>query len=68
MPKEHFGKNGEQVQHLGDLFDLCGVLKGSSFCKSGPEACHKKCVQGTFWKKCGAVPTPGVTYLIFAGS
>jgi len=32
---------------------------------SGPEACHKECVQGTFWNKCGAGPTPGKTYLIF---
>ena len=51
-----------------DFFDFCGVLKGSSFSKSGPEACHKKCVQGTFWKKWGAGPTPGGTYWIFVGS
>ena len=35
---------------------------------SGPETCHNKCAQGTFWKKCGAGPTPGGTYLICGGS
>ena len=52
----------------GDLFDFCGVLKGSSFFKSAPETCHKKCVQGTFWNKLGAGPRPGGTCLIFVKS
>ena len=52
----------------GDLFGFCGVLKGSSFFKSAPETCHKKCVQGTFWNKLGAGPRPGGTYPIFVKS
>ena len=46
VPKEDFGKSGEQAQHMG----FCLVLKGGSFCKSGPEACQKKCGHRTFWK------------------
>ena len=65
MPKEQLGKSGEPVQDLGDLSDFCRVLKGRSFCKAGPGTCHKECAQGTFWKKLGAGPTPGGTYLIF---
>ena len=34
---------------------------------SNPGKGHKKCVRGTFWKKLGAGPTPGETYLIFVG-
>jgi hypothetical protein len=52
----------------GDLFDFCGVLKGSSFLESAPETCHKKRVQRTIWNKRGAGPRPGGTYLIFVKS
>ena len=111
MPKEHLGKSGEQVQHLGglirfssgpervvilqdrprnlsremcprnilekmgeqvgtwgDLSDFCMVSEGRSFCRSDTEACHKKCAQEAFWKKWGAGPRPGGSYLIFVGS
>ena len=53
---------------MGDLSDFCLVMKGMSFCMSGPETCHKKCAQGTFWKKWGAGTTPLGTYLIYVGS
>ena len=42
-----------------DTFDFCGVSKGSSFSRSGPEACRQKCDQGIFLKNWGAGPTPG---------
>jgi hypothetical protein len=51
----------------GNLSDLWGVLKRVSFCKAGTEPCHKKCAQGTLWKKCGAVPTPGGDLFDFCG-
>ena len=44
------------------------LLEVRSFRKAGPETCHKKCAQGTFWKKWVAGPAPGGTYLIFVGS
>ena len=43
VPKKHFGKNGGRSSTCGDLSDFCRVLKGSSFCRSGPETCYKKC-------------------------
>ena len=61
-------KVGSRPNTWGGLFDFCKVLGGRSFCKASPETCHKKCFQGAFWKKWGAGPRPGVTYLIFVGS
>jgi len=64
-----FGELGELWVALGSSGKhFWEVLKRGLFCKAGTEPCHKKCAQGTFWKKCGAVPTPGGTYLIFARS
>ena len=58
-PRNILQKAGSRSKTWGDLFDFCRVLKGSSFCRSGPEACDKTCAQGAFWKKCGAGPRPG---------
>ena len=63
--KNNGEKIGSRSKTWGDLSDFCRILKGKSFCKAGPGTCHKKCAQGTFWKKLGAGPTPGDTYLIF---
>ena len=35
--------------------DFCGVLKGMSFCKAGPETCHKKYAQMTFLEQVGSM-------------
>ena len=67
-PKDILEKVESRSNTWEDLFDFCWVLKGSSFCRSGPKACHKECAQGTFWKKWRAGSPPGGTYLIFAGS
>ena len=67
-PRNILEKAGSRSKTWGDLFDFCRVLEGRSFCSSGPETCHKKCAQGTFGKKWGAVPRPGGTYLVFVGS
>ena len=67
-PRNILEKVGSRSNIWGDLFDFCGVLKGGSFCRSGPEAYHKTCGQGTFWEKWGAGPTPGGAYLICVGS
>ena len=41
-PRNILEKVGSRSGTWGDLSDFCRVLKGRSFCKSGPEACHKK--------------------------
>jgi len=58
-PTDFFGKVGSRSNTWGDLSEFARALKRRSFCRSGPEACHKKCAQGTFWKKRGAGPRPG---------
>ena len=67
-PSDILEKVGSMSKTRGDLSDFCRVLRGNSFCQAGPETCHKKCVQRTCWKKWGAGPRPGRTYLILVGS
>ena len=47
-PRDILEKAGSRSKTWWDLFHFRRVLKGSSFCRSGPEACDKTCAQGSF--------------------
>jgi hypothetical protein len=67
-PKEHFGKSGEQVQDSGGLIGFLWGPGRDVILHGRPRNLSQEMCQMTFWKKWGACPRPGGTYLIFVGS